>query len=366
MVRKPPTMRDVATRAGVSTATVSNVLGQRKPVDPALAERVRRAAAELDYHVDRAASLLRTGRAQVIAILVPSIENPYFTALIAAIERAVRLEGFDIIVASGNDEDAAERARLAALLSWKPAGVVVVPSTDAFAGRDLLDFADVPYVVVDRVPDEPGADAITVDNEAAAGDAARHLLALGHDKILVVASSLALANIRERCEGVRRATRTAGSPPPAVLEVGMSFEEIGGRVERCFAVHGRPTGIIALTNFATLGVIASLGRLGLKVPDDLSLVGFDDYTWMRVSTPPITAVAQPVERMAAAAWARLADRIAGEEHAPARLKLPCRLEIRKSTRSVGPSLIKDEAGADEARPHDGERLIMALGFGGGC
>lgn len=344
MDRKPATMRDVALRAGVSPATVSNVLGQRKPVDPALAERVRRAAAELDYEIDRAASQLRSGKAQVVAILVPSLENPFFTSLIAAVERSLAADGYDIIVASSGDDAATERKRLAALLSWKPAGAVVVPSTDRFAARGLLDGSRVPYVIVDRVAEDPGADAVTVDNEAAAAAAARHLLGLGHRELLVVASSLALANIRERCEGVRAVWRAAGLPEPALLEVGLSFDEIAERIDAHLERHGRPTAVLALTNFATLGVIAAFGRLGIAIPADVSLVGFDDYAWMGVATPSITAVAQPVERMGAAAWECLRARIAGGATPPSRLKLSCRLEIRQSTRAVGPPLgLADEA-----------------------
>ena len=338
MTRKPATMRDVAQRAGVSPATVSNVLGQRKPVDPALAERVRRAAAELDYAVDRAASQLRSGKAQVVAILVPSLENPFFTALIAAVERSLSRDGYDIIVASSGDDAATERKRLAALLSWRPAGVVVVPTTDNFASRDPLDGARVPYVTVDRVADDPDLDAVTVDNAAAARVAAGHLLELGHRQLLVVASSLALANIRERCDGARAAWRAAGLAEPAVLEVGLSFDEIAERIDAHLERCGRPTAVLALTNFATLGVIAAFGRRDIAIPADVSLVGFDDYRWMAVATPSITAVAQPVERMGAAAWERLRARIAGGGDAPSRLKLACRLEIRQSTRAVGPPL----------------------------
>jgi DNA-binding LacI/PurR family transcriptional regulator len=340
MARKPPTMRDVALRAGVSPATVSNVLGDRKPVDPALAERVRAAAADLDYRIDRAASLLRSGKTQVICALVPSLENPFFTSLIAAIERRLRADGYDIIIASGNDEGD-ERARMAALLSWRPAGVVVVPSSDAFASRALLEDGRIPYVTVDRVTDEQDGDAVTVDNAAASGLAARHLLELGHRRVLVVASSLRYANIRERCVGIGEVYRAAGLDAPKVLEVGLSFEEIDERLERALAADPRPTGVIALTNFATMGVIASLKRLGVVAPDDISLIGFDDYTWMQVASPSITAVAQPIERMADAAWQQLRARIAGDDHTATRLKLGCRLEVRQSTRAVGPPLLSE-------------------------
>jgi LacI family transcriptional regulator len=345
MARKPPTMRDVAIRAGVSPATVSNVLGHRKPVDPVLADRVRQAARDLNYQVDRAASQLRSGRAHVVGVLVPSLENPFFTALIAGIEQAAQEDGYDIIVASSHDSEAVETARMAALLSWRPAGLVIVPATDRFAGGEIIQNSQVPYVVVDRVSGQTAADTVTMDNRSAAAMAARHLLSLGHARALVVASTLELANIRARCRGICETFREAGVAEPEVLEIGMSFGEVGERVERWIADHGRPTSVIALTNYATMGVIAALRRLGLSVPNTVSLIGFDDYTWMQVSSPSITAVAQPVRQMATAAWSALSARIAGEEAPATGTELPCKLEIRQSTRAIGPSLLSENAPA---------------------
>lgn len=330
------TMRDVAVRAGVSPATVSNALSGRRGVDPALAERVCAAAAALDYRVDRLASQLRSGRARVIAVLVPAIDNPYFTALIAALERLVRADGYVLVVASAADSDAVERERLAALLAWRPAGLVVTPTGDGFASRDLVAEADLPYVVLDRVPDAPGADSVTIDNAAAAALAARHLIALGHVDVLVVASTLRLANIRERAGGIAATYAALGLPAPPVLEGGLTFEAIGARLRAAMTSVGRPTAIVALTNFATLGVLAALGDQGLDVPGDISLIGFDDYAWMRVARPSITAVAQPVEALAAAAWQRLRQAFEAPPQSPRRLMLPAKLEIRGSTRAIGP------------------------------
>jgi DNA-binding LacI/PurR family transcriptional regulator len=337
-MRKPATMRDVAIAAGVSTATVSNVLSGRRGVDADLAERVRAAAQRLDYRVDRVASQLRSGRTRVVAVLVPSIENPYFTALIAALERLVRADGYDIVVASASDTAEIERERLAALMAWRPAGLIVTPTGDDFLSHDLIAEAGLPYVVMDRVGDAPGADSVTIDNAAAARLAADHLIALGHGDILVVASSLGLANIRARAAGIAAAYAAVGRPAPPVLEGGLTFEAIGDRFARHIAANGRPSAVIALTNFATLGVLAALADHALDVPGDVSLIGFDDYAWMRVARPSITAIAQPVEAMAAAAWQRLQHAFAGDQGAPQRLQLAARLEIRGSTRSVGPPL----------------------------
>ncbi|HEX9446333.1 MAG TPA: LacI family DNA-binding transcriptional regulator [Dongiaceae bacterium] len=332
--RKPATMSDVAKRAGVSAATVSNVLAGKKPVDPDLAVRVRRAAAELDYQIDRAASRLRGGKSKVIGVIVPSLDNTFFTSLIAAIERALQSEGYDIIVASAKDDDAVERTRLTAMLSWRPAGIIIVPTDDVFNNRDLLDFSGVPYVVLDRVGTDLAADIVAIDNAKAAREAAEHLIGLGHGDIWVVASSLKLANIRQRCEGVRAACQDARIGAPKILEVGMTFDAVAERLEGQFAASGRPSAVIALTNFVTMGVLAAFPKNGISMPADISLVGFDDYAWMAATTPSITAVRQPVNSMGTAAWECLRNRIAGETSPQVRLQLSCHLKIRQSTRAV--------------------------------
>src|SRR5262249_32705232 len=162
----------------------------------------------------------------------------------------------------------------AALLSWKPAGVLIVPSSDAFATRDMLDFSRIPYVIIDRIAEAPAADAVTVDNEAAAAMAARHLIELGHRPLLVPATTLKLANTRERCQGIAAAWAEAGLGKPAVLEVGLTFEEASERVSAHIARHGRPTAVIALTNVTTLAVLSAFARLSIAIPQDASLIGF--------------------------------------------------------------------------------------------
>jgi LacI family transcriptional regulator len=348
---KPPTIRDVATRAGVSTATVSNVLANRSSVNPTLAERVRAAVRALGYEVDRAASQLRSGRSRVVAVVVPSLENPFFTSIIASIERHVRSDGYDIVVASSGDQEDVERARLAALLSWRPLGVVVIPCTDAFASRAVLRDAGVPYVVVDRVVEQTsGVDSVSVDNQAAGVLAAEHLVGLGHRNVLIFASSLRLANIRERCAGVRRAFAAAGLPEPSILEAGFVIEEVSEKLEAWLARHRRPTGIIALTNFATLGAMSALAKLSIRVPDQVSLVGFDDYVWMRASSPPITAVRQPVDHIGAEAVKRLRSRIREDDAPPVSVHLACDLVVRSSTKHAETVRARSTGRAEGAPP----------------
>ncbi|WEK50468.1 MAG: LacI family DNA-binding transcriptional regulator [Candidatus Kaistia colombiensis] len=336
MSDKPISIRDVAERAGVSPGTVSNVLNGSKPVNPALAARVREAARELGYQADRAAALLRTGKARIIAILVPDLDNPFFTSVVAAVEGCLSDQGYEIIVASSNGDEATEQSRLAAMLAWRPAGLVVIPCSDEFPARALIERAKIPYVVADRITRDPTADTVSVDNVNAGTIGTEHLVELGHRNILVAASELKLGNIRERCAGVADTLARQGIPAPALLETGSHFELAAARISQWLDENPWPTAILALTNFTTLGALAALADRQIAIPRPISLIGFDDYAWMRARATPLTAIRQPVPEIGAAIWARLKARIEGDTSPPAHIQLECSLKVRASAAPPSP------------------------------
>lgn len=324
-------IKDVAKRAGVSAGTVSNVFSGNRAVKSDLVERVRRAATDLGYQPDRAASQLRAGKARIVAALVPDLNNPFFTSLIASIEARVRGEGYDIIVASSHGDAEEETRRLGALLGWRPAGVVIIPCNDDFSSRELLVGSGIPFVVADRVPSYFEGDAVTVDNVDAGRQAAEHLVALGHARFVVAASSMKLQNIRERCEGIAAVLAKQGLPSPTLIEVGLDFDTASERLGTFMEGEQQATAFIALTNFATLGILASAHKTGLSVPDDISVMGFDDYSWMHAVKPPLTAIRQPVEEIGRTIWNRLRGHLDDEGEPPARERLLCELVVRAST-----------------------------------
>ncbi|WP_018181372.1 LacI family DNA-binding transcriptional regulator [Kaistia granuli] len=331
MTEKPISIRDVAERAGVSPGTVSNVLNGSRPVNAALAQRVREAAEALGYQADRAAALLRTGKARIIAVLVPDLDNPFFTSIVSALESGLRDQGYELIVASSRGEDDTEHSRLAAMLAWRPAGLVVIPGSDEFPARALIDRARVPYVVADRITLDPAANTISVDNESAGAIGMRHLVDKGHRDILIAASVLKLANIRERCAGAVSVLESLGLPPPAIVETGGDFTLASDRLAAWLDSNRQPTAILALTNFTTLGVLSALAERAIAIPRAISLIGFDDYAWMRARTTPLTAIQQPVQAMGEAIWARLKARIEGDASPPAHIQFQCDLKVRAST-----------------------------------
>ncbi|BCP55004.1 LacI family transcriptional regulator [Kaistia sp. 32K] len=336
MTEKPISIRDVAERAGVSPGTVSNVLNGSRPVNAALAQRVREAAEALGYQADRAAALLRTGKARIIAVLVPDLDNPFFTAVVSELEANLRDQGYELIVASSRGETEVEQSRLAAMLAWRPAGLVVIPSSDEFPARALIEKANVPYVIADRITHDPAADTVSVDNEDAGAIGMRHLVENGHRDILIAASILRLANIRERCAGAGAVAESLGLPPPTIVETGGDFGLASSRLAEWLGKNPAPTAILALTNFTTLGALSALAERGITIPGSISLVGFDDYAWMRARATPLTAIRQPIEEIGQAIWSRLKARIDGDTSPPAHIQLKCTLQARASIAPPAP------------------------------
>ena len=150
MIEKANSINDVARMAGVSPATVSNVLTGRKRVSAKLVKKVKAAVKALDYRADPRASMLRSGEAKIIAVVVPDLDNAFFTSVVSAIEKCLGPEAYEVIVASSHGDEEVEKSRLKAILAWRPAGLIVIPCTDAFPGRALIELSETPYVVGDR------------------------------------------------------------------------------------------------------------------------------------------------------------------------------------------------------------------------
>ena len=335
-----PSIRAVASRAGVSTATVSNVLNARRSVAPELAARVQAAVKDIGYIADLGASRLRSRKSSVAGVLVPDIGNPFFGAFVAVLEGAARRDGYELMIVSSGDDPVQEAARLRTLLTWRPAGVIAIPCRNDIAGSEVAAAAGVPLVVADRIPATVTTDVVGVNNSEAAAGVVRHLIASGRRHILVAAASLAISNVQERLAGIHAAAEQGGADVE-VLPVGFTLADSRMALIERLTAPLLPDAVFTLNNVATLGAISALAAVGLNVPHDLALVGFDDDAWMHVVSPPLTAVRQPVDDMALAAWARLMTRIGGDTSPPHEVRLACTLEIRESSapviRSVEPA-----------------------------
>ncbi|MEC9402335.1 LacI family DNA-binding transcriptional regulator [Roseibium sp. RP-7] len=341
MSRKKPSIKEVAALAGVSIATVSNVFSGRKPVNDELKESVHKAARELGYQLDRAASQLRSGRTRIIAVIVPDLTDTFFATIVSRLETAASAEGYDVIVASSHNDRAVESSRLKALLAWRPEGLIAVPCSSTMPPELKEAKSTLPMVLVDRVAAEGAiADTVTIDNREAGEIAARHLLERGHQNIAIGVSDLDHPPILERTEGAAAIIEAQTGKRPTILNLGSDITAGTRTLLDWMERNPLPEAIIALTNVTTLSVLSALAEHRIDIPSRASVVAFDDYAWMSARNTGLTAIRQPVDKIAETAWRRLLQRIEGDSKAPVTpTVLNASLIVRASVRDL-------EAGED--------------------
>jgi LacI family transcriptional regulator len=331
MDRKRVTIKDVAAAAGVSIATVSNVLSGKKPVNAELRERVERAAQDLSYQMDRAASQLRSGQARVVGVLVPDLDDVFFTSLVSRLEVLAMRDGYDVIVASSRNDAELEQSRLRALLGWRPSGLIAVPCTDDVPQLLFSEAGRLPMVFADRVgPQGSIVDSVAIDNAEAGRIAARCLLDLRHGDIVLAASSLSISPIRERVRGASELIRAVAGRDPVVIELGSNASAGADIFSQWLDTNERPSAVVALTNVTTLSTLSAFARRRIDIPEHVSLIGFDDYPWMSARKTALTAIRQPIEDMAELIWTKLGTRMAGSAEPPQHSVLQTNLQLRDS------------------------------------
>jgi DNA-binding LacI/PurR family transcriptional regulator len=344
-----PSLRDVARAAGVSAACASNVINRRRSQDDPIGRAVLKAVDDLGYRANAIAANLRRTNSRFVGVVLPDFENPFFGALLAALERCAEESGYRLTAASSREDERIEAREVGELLGWRVAGLLVAPTVRSRGPEP--ESGGVPIVVVDRVSGREGADEVSADNTEAARDVTARLIALGHRAVLVAHSDPALLNVAERLRGVRAAADAAAATGTRfgvqLLECGSSIDSADRAFAAHFAHHPVPGAVFALNNLATLAAFGAVQRQGLVPGRDLALVSFDDSAWMAHMHPAVAAVVQPVEDIARAAWSRLIARIEGQAGAPVSVRIPCRIAARGTL--VAPRA-EQKAGTEGALP----------------
>lgn len=329
-----PTIIDVAQRAGVSIKTVSRVLNQSENVRAATREKVRAAMAELDYRPSTAARELRSGRSRAIGMLFGDPSSGFQSRLHHAALQACNEAGFYLSAGLFDERARDWDAQLAAFLRRTRVErmVLVPPLCDGEALREHLDRNGIHYVLIS--PSRPSARAATVgmDDRRAAVEMTQHLLGLGHRRIAHLTGPEDHSASLERRAGFLSALADAGAPAPpdAWIRSGrFRFREALDAAEAVLSARDRPTAVFAANDEMAAAVCFTANRLGLRVPEDLSVAGFDDVALARTLWPPLTTVAQPFEAMAVEV-VRLLARPEPELGATKRI-LPHELVVRRST-----------------------------------
>ncbi|MDW8092006.1 MAG: LacI family DNA-binding transcriptional regulator [Meiothermus sp.] len=336
-----PTIRDVARLAGVSIATVSNALSGGRHVSPQVREAVLAAVRELGYVPNRLARSLRNRRSQTIGLIVPDITNPFFSSLVKSIEQAARARGYQVLLCSSEEDALLEYDLALALISRQVDGMIVIPTQDA--PRYLQRIGEkTPVVLLDRIGGEDGLDRVGVDNLQAARRGTEYLLSQGHRRILLLISTLELANIRERVEGYQAALEAAGIGFDERWVVPCGRGADTARVVEKAIQKYRPSAIFAATNRLSLVAVQAIRNLNLPFPERISLLGFDDFEWSTLLQPYLSTVRQPLEEMGQRAIQLLLERLEGVRSGPARVLLPCELAVRESVAPVALSMRRKE------------------------
>jgi len=335
-----PTLRHVAQRAGVSVMTVSNVINQHPHVTQALRDRVAAAIEELGYQPSFAARNLRRARSGVVALAVPELDIPYFAELSREIIRAADRRSWTVLIEQTEGKRLREQMLASGRRNYLVDGVVFFPV--ALRPADLVDRADqTPLVLFGGRGDNPVTDHVVIDNVEAAEAATAHLIGIGRSRIATIgpAGEYPGGRPHSRLTGYRHALARAGLPYiPGLVKRATAFHRADGELamRQLLDLDPWPDAVFCFSDLLALGALRALQRRGIRVPDDIALIGFDDIEEGRFSTPTLSTVAPAKERIAEAAIDLLARRLDGDSStAPTVVTAAHTLIVRESTTGRG-------------------------------
>lgn len=333
------TIRDVAAAAAVSPSTVSHVINDTRYVAPDTRERVLKAITDLNYSHNRLARSLRNRSTQTFGVLVPNSANPYFAEVLLGIEDACFEAGYNIMLGNANDDPARELSYLKVLLSRQVDGMILI-STGALAeSLALLASHHTPVVMVDRSANMPYTDVIYTDNHVGGALATQHLIEYGHRRIACITGPSHLTPSADRVAGYHEAMRRAGLPVASGWVISGDFQSTSGFIasQTLLAHSQRPTAIFACNDLMAIGVLRAAHEAGLRVPADLSVVGYDDIALASYVVPPLTTIAQPSQQLGLEAVERLIQRVRNPNSPVTQSMLPVSLVQRESSAPIGDS-----------------------------
>lgn len=312
-----PTIVEVAKRARVSTATVSNVIRGTRKVSEDRAARVRAAIRELNYFPNEIARSLKVRQTRMLAMVLPDITNPFFPEIIRGAEDSAFARGYFLLTANTDEQPGRERRIVAALRSYRVDGILLATSQgsqdqDTSHIADMVD-AGVSVVCLDRAVPNVSTDAVLLDNVGGARECVRHLIKQGHTRIAIITGAMHLQTGYERLQGYKLALEDAGIAFDAKLVMEGDFRlESGKRLgEQLLRQHVRPTAIFVCNGVMALGVLHALEEASVRCPQDIALATFDDISVDHGLHSHVTAVVQPSYEMGSRAATILMDRIEG-------------------------------------------------------
>lgn len=339
--RGPVGVKDVAAAAGVSVGTVSNVLNRPDRVTDATRERVHQAIASLGFVRNEAARQLRAGLSNCVGLIVLNATNPFFNDVATGAEECAAEHGVAVLVGNSAEQPDREDAYLTLFEQQRVRGVLLSPIGDAGPHLERLAQHGIAGVVVDRDIATGAHSSVSVDDVAGGTLAARHLIALGHSHIAYVAGPAGLRQVTDRLDGVRREAAHHGGIDVEFVEAANLDIAAGVRCGQAILDRPRaqwPTALFAGNDLIALGLLKALLARGVRVPDDMALVGYDDIAFAEGAAIPLTSVAQPRHEIGRRAMELLLAAGEDERPQPQRVVLQPHLVVRRSSDPHAPRL----------------------------
>jgi LacI family transcriptional regulator len=331
-----PTINDVARLAGVAPITVSRVINNSGYISPKTRERVQQAIYELGYVPNTIARSLRSKRTHTLALVITDITNPFFTSLARGVEDTASDAGFNVIFCNTDESIQEEEKYVNLLLQKQVDGILLVPAHSASPSIELIQEQGTPIVILDRKVFNAKVDVVRCDSESGAYQLTRLLIEKGHRTIAILSGPEGVSTAEDRVKGYWRAMTEAGLANQELVFYG-SYTQASGyeNAQQALALSPQPTAFFAANNFIASGAIKALQEVGIKMPDDFSLVTFDDLPLPIMSEPFLTVVRQPAYEMGSRGTQLLLARLSGK--APKKsseILLPIEIVIRRSIEMV--------------------------------
>jgi LacI family transcriptional regulator len=335
MTKENPTLADVARLAGVSQMTASRALNGRPGVSRETRDEVLRIASDIGYVVNRTAQKLSGGRNGIIGIITPTLDTQFSSELILGAGRAARAAGCEVLIYTMSDEDRRLHQDVFGLVRQFSDGLLAILPRES-PWLDSLAKANLPVVVIDQRGTMNRFPSVSVDNYGGAQLAVEHLIELGHRRIAFLGGGESIEGVRDRQRGYLDTLARRGLPHapelvvPGDLSQMTAFEVASGLLK----LADPPTAVFTANDQSAFGVIAAAREAGLRVPDDISVVGFDDIPMAEQFHPALTTVRQPFQLMASSAVNTLLAQVAGNDAAAQRVTFAAELVVRSSTGAV--------------------------------
>lgn len=333
-----PGIREVAEQAGVSLGTVSNVLNRPEMVSEATRLRVQAVIEQLGFVRNGSAHQLRAGRSNHLGLVVLDVTNPFFTEVARGVEDAANEAGYVVILCNSDSSPTKEGRYLRVLEEQRTAGILITPVQNDIAYLQHLRQREIAIVLLDRPSRARDLCSVAIDDALGGELATRHLLELGHRRITFVSGPLSIRQYAERRRGAHRAIKMVGLDPNEVMNEILIAAQNARSGEHCvetlLARAFQPSAIFCANDLLALGVMRGLGQRGIKIPDDIALVGYDDVEFASMLSPALTSIRQPKYQLGRAAAELLLHEInATEKHQHTQIMYQPELIVRASTQT---------------------------------